>query len=65
VFTLDSFSKITVVAQMFWANLYSGKSYAQILAKNVLGHILGVVFPNSSGHPGREIESRHPGRLLS
>jgi hypothetical protein len=50
---------------MFWANLYSGKSYAQILAKNVLGHILGVVFPNSSGHPGREIESRHPGRLLS
>jgi hypothetical protein len=51
VFTLGSFLKITEVAQILGQLFYTWQNVCSNFDKNVLGHIFGDFFTNSSGHP--------------
>jgi hypothetical protein len=49
----------TEIAKYLWGTFPRGKSWVCFDSdKNVLGHMLGDYFPNSSGHPGS-----NPGRV--
>jgi hypothetical protein len=60
----EHFLKITRVAQSCGLLLWKVHTRnALIMTKNVLGHILGYFFTDSSGHPGKFAQSGRSSRL--